>query len=54
MSKFAKSKKVFKEEGVVSPGFVVQFNPKMKSYYRYTTEFVEKIKYASREEKKSR
>ena len=29
-------------------------DPKVKSYYRYSTDFVEKIKYASREEKKSR
>jgi len=48
MSKFAKTKKVFKEEGVVSQGFVIKLNPKLKSFYRYSTEFVEKIRFASR------
>lgn len=49
MSKFAKGKKVFKEEGIVNDGFVVSVDPKIKSYYRFSTEFVEKVKYACRE-----
>lgn len=52
MTKFVKSKKVFREEGIVSPGFVVSLEPKIKSYYRFSTEFVEKVRYACREEKK--
>lgn len=37
MNKFAKNKKVFKEEGIVGQGFVVALDPKVKSYYRFTT-----------------
>ena len=51
-TKLNKTRKVFKEEGVIGNGFVVEFEPKVKSYYRFTTEFIEKVKYACREEKK--
>ena len=49
MTKFAKEKKIFKEEGIVNSGFVLGIDPKIKGYYRYSTEFVERIKYANRE-----
>lgn len=36
-SKINKSKKIFKEEGVIQPGFVIVLKPKIKTYYRFTT-----------------
>ena len=37
MSKFNRGKKVFKEEGIVGAGFVMGVDPKVKSYYRYSS-----------------
>lgn len=37
MSKFNRGKKIFKEEGIINPGFVIGIDPKVKSYYRYST-----------------
>lgn len=51
-AKLNKAKKIFKEEGIVGPGFIVSAEPKSKSYYRFTSDFIDKIKYACKEEKK--
>lgn len=37
MSKFNKSKKIFKEEGIILQNFVVRTIPKVKTYFRFTT-----------------
>lgn len=51
-NKLNKSKKIFKDEGIISPGFVISVEPKSKIYYRFTNDFIDKIKYACKEEKK--
>jgi hypothetical protein len=53
LTKLNKNKKIFQEEGIINKGFVIKMLPKIKSYYRYTTELIEKIKYSCREEKKN-
>lgn len=52
LSKLNKSKKIFKEEGIIQQGFVVAIEPKAKSYYRFSTEIQEKIRYAVAEQRK--
>lgn len=53
-SKLNKEKKIFKDEGVLAAGFVIGVQPKSKSYYRLTSDFIEKIKYSCKEEKKDK
>ena len=52
MEKLNQERKIFFEEGIIGNGFVRGLKPKIKTYYRFTTEFVEKLKFASREEGK--
>ena len=40
ITKLNKAKKPFREEGVIGQGFVVSLQPKVKSYYRFSTEFI--------------
>ena len=44
--KLDQSKKIFKEEGIVGAGFVIAVEPKSKSFYRFTGDFIDKVKYA--------
>lgn len=37
MSKFNKGRKIFKEEDIISLGFVLAVDPKLKSYYKFST-----------------
>jgi hypothetical protein len=52
LSKLNKSKKIFKEEGILQSGFVVAIDPKSKSYYRFSTEIQEKVRFAVAEQRK--
>lgn len=52
MSKFNKSKKMFKEEGIITEGFVGSNEPKVKSYYKLYLSFSRKNYDASRSDKK--
>ncbi len=40
MGKLNRTKKIFKEEGIIASGFVVSVEPKAKIYNRFTTEFI--------------
>lgn len=40
LTKLNKNKKIFKEDGIISNGFIQKLRPKTKSYYRFTTEFL--------------
>lgn len=44
-------KKIFKDEEIILKGFVLDLVPKIKSYYRYTTELTEKIDVVCKSEK---
>jgi hypothetical protein len=37
------SKVLFKEDGIIGKGFVVELLPKVKSYYRYTTQRTDQV-----------
>lgn len=52
LSKLNKSKKIFKEEGILQQGIVVAIEPKSKSYYRFSTEIQEKVRFAVAEQRK--
>ena len=45
-SKINKAKKIFKDEAIILQRFVVAVEPKTKIYHRFTSEFIDKVRYA--------
>jgi len=37
LSKINKMKAIFKDDGIITKGFVIELLPKIKSFYRYNT-----------------
>ncbi len=51
LSKLDDKKVFFKDDGIIGKGFIVELVPKIKSFYRYTTQLTDKIEYTCKEEK---
>lgn len=51
LTKLNDKKVYFKDEGLLTKGFVAELKPKVKSYYRFTTELTDKIAYTCKQER---
>ena len=51
LTKLNDKKVFFKDEGILTKGFVAELYPKIKSYYRFTTELTDKIVFTCRQDK---
>lgn len=46
LTKLNDKKVFFRDDGIINKGFVAEIIPKVKSFYRYTTELTDKIMWA--------